>query len=159
MSAETIGHYLRSERERCALSLEELSNTTRIPRKALVSLEEDRFDDLPGDVFVRGFLRAYASALEVDPNALVARFDSDRPRARRPAPLSSVGTSKSTGRLVLAVATAMLFAIIVATFVLVRRVPAQNEPLELSSALPCQLESDKAERCSCDRSTTGTPIA
>jgi hypothetical protein len=59
--------------------------------------------------------------------------------------------------LVLAITTAALFAIIVATFALVRRAPAQDDPIELSSAVPCQVEAAKAERYFCAPSTIATP--
>ena len=54
MSRDSIGRVLKQEREDRSLSLQELSSTTRIPRKTLECLEEDRFEDLPSGVFVRG---------------------------------------------------------------------------------------------------------
>ena len=66
MMRESIGDYLKTERETRRLSLEEVSSTTRIPRKTLESLEHDRFEDLPSGVFVRGFIKAYASAVRID---------------------------------------------------------------------------------------------
>ena len=60
---ESIGQFLRSEREIRQLSLEELAQTTRIPLRSLQLLEDDRLDNLPGDVFVRGFVKSYAKAV------------------------------------------------------------------------------------------------
>jgi cytoskeletal protein RodZ len=158
MSRESIGQVLKHEREERRLSLEEVSSTTRIPRKALQSLEADRFDDLPSGVFVRGFIKAYASAVHIDAEDVLARFDEERPETLRPAPLASVHSRRRYGAILLAIATAAVFAIIVATFALVRRSPAQNDPIELSSATPCQVEAVKAERSSCGPSTIATRI-
>ncbi len=155
--SNSVGSYLKQGREARSLSLEEVANITRIPRKTLLSLEADRFEELPAGVFVRGYIKAYASTVEVSPDELVARFDSTRPEAYSPAPLASVGPSRGVGGLVLAITTAVLFAIIVTTFVLIHRPPAQTEPIELSSSAPCPPESAKAVRSCCDRSIIATP--
>ena len=47
MMRDSIGDYLKTERETRRLSIEEVSSTTRIPRRTLESLEDDRFEDLP----------------------------------------------------------------------------------------------------------------
>ena len=157
MKPESIGDFLKTERETRRLSIEEVSSTTRIPCRTLESLEGDRFDDLPSGVFVRGFIKAYASAVHINADEVLARFDSERPETLPPAPLATVHSRRGYGALLLAITTAALFAIIVATFVLVRRAPAQDDPIELSSAVPCQVEAAKAERSSCAPSTIATP--
>jgi cytoskeletal protein RodZ len=159
MSRGSIGGVLKHEREERHLSIEEVSSTTRIPRKALESLEEDRFEDLPSGVFVRGFIKAYASAVDIDAGEVLARFDEERPQALPPAPLASVHSRRRYGAILLAIVTAAVFAIIVATFALVRRAPAQDDPIELSSAVPCQVEAAKVERSSYAPSTIAIPIA
>jgi cytoskeletal protein RodZ len=156
MSRESIGQVLKHEREERRLSIEEVSSTTRIPRRTLESLEQDRFEDLPSGVFVRGFIKAYASAVHIDAGDVLARFDEQRPKTLPPAPLASVRSRRRYGAILLAIATAALFAIIVATFALVRRAPAQDEPIELSFAVPCQVEAAKVERSSCAPSTIAT---
>jgi len=157
MRADSIGYWLKTERETRHLSIEEVASTTRIPRRTLESLENDRFEDLPSGVFVRGFIKAYATAVDIDADEVLARFDSERPEALPPAPLATVHSRRGYGALVLAITTVALFAIIVATFSLVRRAPAQDDPIELSSALPCQVEAAKAERSYCGPSTIATP--
>jgi cytoskeleton protein RodZ len=158
MSRGSIGQVLKHEREERHLSIEEVSSTTRISRRALESLEEDRFEDLPSGVFVRGFIKAYASAVEIDAGEVLARFDEQNPKTLPPAPLATVHGRRGYGVIVLAIAIAALFAIIVATFALVRRAPAQDDPIELSSAMPCQAEAAKVERSFCAPSTIATPI-
>ena len=60
---ETIGSYLKQQRERAGLSLEQISHTTKIRGSLLASLEADRMEELPRGVFVRGFVRAYTDAI------------------------------------------------------------------------------------------------
>src|SRR5260221_11699711 len=83
---ESIGENLRRHREERAMSVEEVSRTTRIPVGNLERLENDHFDDLPGEVFVRGFLKAYARAVAIPVDDVLARYTSSR-RGGRAAPL------------------------------------------------------------------------
>ena len=73
MTTESIGSFLKRQREHKAMSLAEVSRVTRIPVTTLASIESDHFDDLPGEVFVRGFLRSYARPWVV-PNEVLARY-------------------------------------------------------------------------------------
>lgn len=90
MMRDSIGETLKTERETRRLSIEEVSSTTRIPRKTLESLEDDRFEDLPSGVFVRGFIKAYASAVDISAEEVLARFDEQNPKTLAPAPLATV---------------------------------------------------------------------
>ncbi len=65
------GRYIREQRQRRGMSVEQLAAATKIPRSSVVLLEEDRFDELPGPVFVKGFLRCSARALGVDADAVM----------------------------------------------------------------------------------------
>lgn len=73
---ESLGRFLLSSRIKRGLSIAEVSSTTRINEKFIRSVEDDRFDELPGDVFTRGFLRAYAKQLGLDGDELVAQYDA-----------------------------------------------------------------------------------
>src|SRR5690606_30823040 len=66
--------YLREQREASQLSLEEISRVTRIPQRSLERLEAGRFEELPADVFVRGFLRSYADCVGLDAEDAVRRY-------------------------------------------------------------------------------------
>jgi cytoskeletal protein RodZ len=75
---QSIGSSLRRHREQRGMSAAELSRVTRIPMASIEAIEADRFDELPGEVFVRGFLRAYAQAVGLLPAEILARFTSSR---------------------------------------------------------------------------------
>lgn len=58
-----FGDKFRRARERKELSLDDVSNVTKISPRMLQAIEEEQFDQLPGGVFNRGFIRAYAKHL------------------------------------------------------------------------------------------------
>jgi len=66
--------YLRSRREARDLSLDDISRITKIPERSLVFLERGEFEKLPADVFVRGFLRSYATCVGLDADETVRRY-------------------------------------------------------------------------------------
>ncbi len=65
---------LRQRRAERELSLEEIATETRIPVRSLKSLESGQFENLPADVFVRGFLRSYARCVGLDADDTVRRY-------------------------------------------------------------------------------------
>lgn len=74
---ETVGQYLKRERELRNISLSEISTATRIRKNLLAAIEEDRHDLLPAPVFVKGFLVAYGKHIGLDPGDVVLRYESD----------------------------------------------------------------------------------
>ncbi len=58
-----FGDKFRKARERKELSLDDVSNVTKISPRMLQAIEQEQFDQLPGGVFNRGFIRAYAKHL------------------------------------------------------------------------------------------------
>lgn len=71
---DSIGRYLRAERESKNLSLKEVSESTRIKERLLAAIEEDRYEVLSSPVYVKGFLDAYARYLGLDPNEIVLQY-------------------------------------------------------------------------------------
>lgn len=69
--APSPGSYIREQRKRRGMSLEQLAAATKIPRESISLLEEDRYDALPGTVFVKGFLRCCARSLGVNPETVM----------------------------------------------------------------------------------------
>jgi cytoskeletal protein RodZ len=71
---ESIGQYLRHERELRGIGLDEVADTTRIPVRQLERLEDGRTAELPGEVFVKGYLKAYARAIGLKQDDVLARY-------------------------------------------------------------------------------------
>ena len=91
-----FGDKFRKERERRDIKLEDVSNSTKIASRMLRAIEEERFDQLPGGVFNKGFIRAYAKYLGLDEEetitgyvAALNLFNSQQWDAEKPAPQPS----------------------------------------------------------------------
>ena len=71
-----IGSSLREARIRQNLEFEELEVRTKVRAKYLRHLEEERFDQLPGHAYTKGFLKVYADALGLDGRLYVEEYNS-----------------------------------------------------------------------------------
>ena len=69
-----FGETLKRERELREISLRQISEATKINIRYLEALEENRFDALPGGLFNKGFIRAYATYIGVDGEAMVNSY-------------------------------------------------------------------------------------
>ncbi len=69
-----FGEHLRREREMRGISLEEISETTKISVRFLNALENEEFSKLPGGIFARSFIRSYAEYLGLDMEGVIAEF-------------------------------------------------------------------------------------
>ncbi|MBI1750833.1 MAG: helix-turn-helix domain-containing protein [Acidobacteria bacterium] len=74
MTHGVFGERLKREREMRGVGLEEISAATRISTRFLAALENERWHELPGGVFNRGFIRAVARYLGLDEESLVAEY-------------------------------------------------------------------------------------
>ena len=80
----TLGQKLRSERESRRVSLDDVAAATKIRLTYLTALEENELAELPGAVFGKGYVRAYAGYLGVDPDALLRAYDRQERRRHGP---------------------------------------------------------------------------
>jgi cytoskeleton protein RodZ len=90
LSVSGFGEKLRRQREMRGVSLEEISATTKIGTRSLQAIEEEDFEKLPGGIFNKGFVRAYARYLGLDEEQTVTDFDlvwNQYEVSRAPAPL------------------------------------------------------------------------
>ncbi|MCH1428454.1 MAG: DUF4115 domain-containing protein [Alphaproteobacteria bacterium] len=76
LDASEIGAVLASARRSKEMSLQDLSNTLRIPKNYLKSLENSDFENLPGIAYVPGYIRSYCKATDIDSSALIAAYFS-----------------------------------------------------------------------------------
>ena len=94
-TAVSFGERMRREREMRGIKLEEIAESTKIGKRNLVALEQEQFDQLPGGIFNKGFVRAYAKYLGLDEEQTVNDFlaasaNYDQPAALQPPPTSWV---------------------------------------------------------------------
>ena len=135
---QTLGSYLREQRERRQMSAAELSRITRIPQASLEAIESDRFDELPGEVFVRGFLKAYAQAVTLIPADVLARYTSSRRIAFvTPLPVQTPLQAAREGqgrRFGVAIAFVLLLILLSLALSIVLKPRGHDMPTELSRA-------------------------
>jgi len=116
------------------MSVEEISRATRIPVSAIERIEADHFDDLPGEVFVRGFLRAYARAVSIPVEEVLARYTASRRVAVvTPLPLASPMRGTQSRRFGVAFAFVLLLILFTLALSIVMRPRGHDMPPELSS--------------------------
>ncbi len=86
-SGEFDGARLRHARLCCGVEVDQIAAITRINPVYLTRLEDERFDQLPASVYVRGFVAAYARCVGLDPelvaNSYMARLEGVRSAQRR----------------------------------------------------------------------------
>jgi len=69
-----FGDKFRKAREKKSLSLDDVSNVTKIGSRMLQAIEEERFEQLPGGVFNKGFIRAYAKQVGLNDEEAVNEY-------------------------------------------------------------------------------------
>jgi cytoskeletal protein RodZ len=75
----TLGTYLRSAREARGIDLHDAAQQTRISVNYLKAMEEEDFSRLPGEVFIRGFLKSYARFLSLEEAEVIKRYGELKP--------------------------------------------------------------------------------
>lgn len=72
---ETIGEILKNAREKKGLTIEKLEEKTRIVARYIKALEDDEFDKLPGEIYIKGFIRNLSDKLSLDSKLLLERYN------------------------------------------------------------------------------------
>ena len=108
---------------RQGLDLEELEERTKIRRKYLRALEDEQFEQLPGHTYIKGFIRTYADALDLDGQLYVDEYatrfvggeDDSVPQVPGPAPRTKRPRDRRESKvliialIVIGLATALVF--------------------------------------------------
>ncbi|MEZ4223951.1 MAG: helix-turn-helix transcriptional regulator [Polyangiaceae bacterium] len=130
---ETVGQFLRRHREARRMSVEEVSRATRVPMSSVERIETDRFDELPGEVFVRGFLKSYAISVSLPPDEVLARYTNSRRVAWvTPLPISSPTRPARGRRFGVAIAFVLLLILFTLALSIVLKPRGDDMPQELS---------------------------
>ena len=132
-----FGEELKRNRLLREVSLESIASATKISVRHLEALERGDYQRLPAPVFTRGFIRAYAGFLGLDPDEMVNAYLSEigvSPRVPDAGPAHRTARAPSTRLLVLA-AVAAAVAILVAAGVW-RRARRPHPPVAHPALLP-----------------------
>ena len=139
-STHSFGEQLRAERERRDVPLHDIADATKIRVRYLEALEQGEHDRLPGFVFAKGYVRAYAETIGADADRLVDAYVAEQQQLGRveetqnEAVLEALAaavepTPASAGRWKLwAALTVALVAIVAAVMLWPSATPADNPP-------------------------------
>ena len=142
---DSLGTYLRHERQLKRISLEEIAQTTRIPLRMLQHIEDDHLDELPGEVFARGFLKSYARSVGLDDADVLARYGGRRDNdGGAPAPISTITPPEKGRRFGIAIAMVILLILFTLALSIVMRPRQRDTPIELSGVTPATLVCDRS---------------
>jgi len=126
-----IGNSLREARLRQGLDFPTIETDTKIRGKYLRALEEERFEVLPGETYVKGFLRAYAEYLGLDGQLYVDEYNSRFTTADEPLPPPSASRRRQRRRVesnFVVVALAAIVAVTVLVVVGLAGLGSEGEP-------------------------------
>ncbi|MDC2845812.1 DUF4115 domain-containing protein [Limosilactobacillus mucosae] len=77
-----VGKKLHDARVAKGLTLDDLQQATKIQKRYLIAIEDEKFDELPGDFYVRAFVKQYADTVGLDGEDLLKEYDDDLPKAK-----------------------------------------------------------------------------
>ena len=97
---KSFGPQLKRERERCGVTLDSISATTKVTVRYLQALEAEKFDQLPGGILSKGIARGYVRCLGLDEVEWMRRYTEARQDAPDPADtgVSAFALNVSTSR-------------------------------------------------------------
>jgi cytoskeleton protein RodZ len=137
----TLGEELKRRREERGITLSDISEATRIGTRFLKAIEEDDFSALPGGIFTRSFIRAYARHVGMDEDEAIGRYQQQAglensaagaaPAERLPA-TSARETQTPAGAYwpTIVIAAAIVFIIVIGVVALLKRMgQAEDEKL------------------------------
>ncbi len=73
-----LGEYLKSVRENKGITIEEISETTKINPRYIKAIEEGKYEIIGGDVYCKGFIRNYARSLGLDPEEAIRMYKEEK---------------------------------------------------------------------------------
>ena len=77
INSYTLGEKLKRIREDMRISLAEIAKATKVKQEYLEKIEEGCFEELPPDVYVKGFLKSYAGYLGVDEEEVISQYKKE----------------------------------------------------------------------------------
>ncbi len=77
-----LGDIFRKKREERALSLKDVEKETNIRSVYLKAIENEDYFAIKGEVYLKGFIRAYAKFLDMDPDAVINQYNAENPRSK-----------------------------------------------------------------------------
>ena len=124
------GQLLKEARKKTRRRYKRLSSELSIPEKYLEALEENNFSIMAGPTYVKGYLRAYAKKLDLDPETVIAAFDRYLKDQRRLEKKGIKKEQKKETKKKLSYIYALIFFLIASITLLIAFIPERNNDSE-----------------------------
>ena len=150
-----FGQRLKREREMRGVSLDEIAQATKIGTRSLRALEDEDFDRLPGGIFNKGFVRAYARFLGIDEEEAVADYLVASGLESAPSEVEEVEADAASAELLRRRSRAIAITVLLLALLgyggwwlysagWFKAKPAEARPATLGSALPAPTSAQAA---------------
>jgi len=148
---ESFGDYLKREREYRHITLDDVSKATRIRKYYLDAIERDEYKLLPGESYLKGFVRAYAKYIGIDPDDAILRLESylkQYETKKTPVPVKQTFMFKSTGiYIIIAIAGIMVVIALAGIIKKEKKIEIKREVKKTEVLKPIEpQETDQAEQ-------------
>ena len=124
------GQLLKEARKKTRRRYKRLSSELGIPEKYLEALEENNFSIMAGPTYVKGYLRAYAKKLDLDPETVIAAFDRYLKDQRRLEKKGIKKEQKNETKKKVSYIYALIFFLIASITLLIAFIPERNNDSE-----------------------------
>lgn len=78
MVEKTVGQILRAKRAELDMTLGQVEAFTKIQKRYIIALEQDEYDTLPGDFYIKAYLKQYADRLGLNSDQLIDAYEHDQ---------------------------------------------------------------------------------
>ncbi len=129
------GEFLKKRREELGLGLKQTADLLKIKEEFLVSIEEDCFEKLPVAVYTIGYIRCYATYLQIDPEPIIAMYTGHLTQPK-PSTIFPVASSKKKMPFYYYVIPALVLILLILGVVILRQ--GRSGPENKNAALPAQ---------------------
>ncbi|MBO9128893.1 helix-turn-helix domain-containing protein [Bacillus sp. 165] len=157
-----LGNRLKEARVEKGFSLDELQEVTKIQKRYLIGIEEGNYKVLPGNFYVRAFIRQYAEALGLDPEEIFEEYKAEIPaaataevsqlsRVRRTQESVSGSTSKIMDYMPKVLLSLVAISVAVGIWLLFQSLTAGSEKAKEQPGTKIEAEVEKAENSPLDK--------
>jgi cytoskeleton protein RodZ len=156
-----FGASFRKARETSGLPLEKIAVDTRISTRFLLAIESEEFHLLPGGIFNRGFIRAYAERLGMNPDRALADYDSLSAAVQEPLEVlrsAERASTRKTERNFYPIAAAILILLIGGYYFVNRQYSTTGIPASEAVAAPTTPASTVAAPAESPASSPGASV-
>src|SRR6056297_2234130 len=74
----SVGTRLKKARKKLGLSIDDIRDKSKIKKNYLVAIENDNYENLPGEVYTKVYIRGYAKIVGLDPQKILSEYENEK---------------------------------------------------------------------------------